>query len=78
MQKDIEEIVSNGIQQVNQQAFDRVIFKDEIEMMQRYFDWKREHARDFIKSIFLDYYVGALLLWDVRKETELEVMQVKF
>jgi deoxyadenosine/deoxycytidine kinase len=31
MRKDIEEIVSNGVQQVNQQAFDRVIFKEEIE-----------------------------------------------
>ena len=31
MRKDIEEIVSNGVQQVNQQAFNRVIFKEEIE-----------------------------------------------
>ena len=31
MRKDIEEIVSNGVQQVNQQAFDRVIFKEGIE-----------------------------------------------
>jgi hypothetical protein len=31
MRKDIEEIVSNGVQQVNQQALDRVIFKEEIE-----------------------------------------------
>ena len=31
MRKDIEEIVSNGVVQVNQQFFDRVIFKDKIE-----------------------------------------------
>ena len=31
MQTDIEEIVSNGVVQVNQQTFDRVIFKDKIE-----------------------------------------------
>ncbi len=30
MRKDIEEIVSNGVQQVDQQVFDRIIFKDEI------------------------------------------------
>jgi hypothetical protein len=47
-----------------------------IPRFQRYFNWKREDVRDFLKSIFLDYYVGALLLWDVRKETELEIMPV--
>jgi hypothetical protein len=31
MRKDIEEVVSNGVQQLNQRAFDRVLFKDEIE-----------------------------------------------
>ena len=30
MRKDIEEIVSNGVQKVDQQVFDRIIFKDEI------------------------------------------------
>lgn len=50
-----------------------------IPKFQRYFDWKREDVRDFLKSIFLNYYVGALLVWDVRKEkeTELDVMPVK-
>jgi len=47
-----------------------------IPRFQRYFDWKKEDVRDFLRSIFLDYYVGALLLWDVRKETELDVMPI--
>jgi len=47
-----------------------------IPRFQRYFDWKKEDIRDFLKSVFLDYYVGALLLWDVRKEVELDVMPV--
>lgn len=29
-----------------------------IPRFQRYFDWKKEDVRDFLKSIFLDYYVG--------------------
>jgi uncharacterized protein DUF262 len=47
-----------------------------IPRFQRYFDWKKEDVRDFFKSIFLDYYVGSLLLWDVRRETELDIMSV--
>lgn len=43
---------------------------------QRYFDWRKEDVRDFLKSIFLNYYVGALLLWDVRREQELDVMAI--
>lgn len=31
MRKDIEGIVSSGVQQVDQQFFDRIIFKDEIQ-----------------------------------------------
>lgn len=47
-----------------------------IPKFQRYFDWKKEHVRDFLRSIFLNYYVGAFLLWDVRKEKELDVMAI--
>ena len=47
-----------------------------IPRFQRYFDWKKEDIKDFLKSVFLDYYVGALLLWDVRKETELDIMPI--
>jgi hypothetical protein len=47
-----------------------------IPRFQRYFDWKKDDVRDFFKSVFLDYYVGSLLLWDVRKETELDIMSV--
>lgn len=48
-----------------------------VPVFQRYFDWKKEDIRDFLKSIFLDYYVGSLLLWDVRKESELDVEAIK-
>ena len=47
-----------------------------IPRFQRYFDWKKEDVRDFLKSIFLDYYVGAFLVWDVRTEIELDIMPV--
>jgi hypothetical protein len=39
MQKDVEKIVSNGIQLINQQNFDKIIFKE-----------KLEKYHDFIKS----------------------------
>ncbi len=44
---------------------------------QRYFDWKKKDVKEFLKSIFSDYYVGALLLWDVEKEPQLDIMPIK-
>jgi hypothetical protein len=44
---------------------------------QRYFDWKKNDVRDFLESIFNDYYVGAFLLWDTSKEPELDVTPIK-
>lgn len=44
---------------------------------QRYFDWRKKHVRDFLESIFNDYYVGAFLLWDTEREPELDVMPIK-
>jgi hypothetical protein len=40
---------------------------------QRYFDWGRNNIRDFLESIFSDFYVGSLLLWDVSKEKSLPI-----
>ena len=48
-----------------------------IPKFQRYFDWKKEDIRDFLQSIFLDYYVGTLLLWDIRRDAELDIMPIK-
>lgn len=48
-----------------------------VPVFQRYFDWKKDDIRDFLKSIFLDYYVGSLLLWDIRKESQLDVEAIK-
>ena len=35
---------------------------------QREFDWEPWDVRDLIKSIFMDYYIGTLLLWEGNKE----------
>ncbi|WP_299100902.1 DUF262 domain-containing protein [uncultured Winogradskyella sp.] len=35
---------------------------------QREFDWQPWDVRDLIKSIFMDYYIGTLLLWEGNKE----------
>ncbi len=35
---------------------------------QREFEWKPWDIRDLIRSIFLDYYIGSLLLWNGTKE----------
>lgn len=43
---------------------------------QRYFDWRKKHVRDFLESIFNDYYVGAFLLWDTEREPELDIMPI--
>src|SRR3989338_6444477 len=32
---------------------------------QRYYDWTKEDVRAFLESIFNDYFVGSLLLWEV-------------
>lgn len=37
---------------------------------QRYFDWRKKHVKEFLKSIFNDYYVGALLVWDVDRDAD--------
>ena len=35
---------------------------------QREFDWHPADVRDLIKSIFMDYYIGTLLLWEGNKD----------
>lgn len=44
---------------------------------QRYFDWNREDVREFLESIFNDYYVGAFLLWESKGDIELDVISIK-
>src|SRR4029077_13991180 len=36
---------------------------------QREFEWKPSDIRELLKSIFLDYYIGSLLLWKGKKTT---------
>lgn len=36
---------------------------------QREFEWEPWDIRDLVRSIFLDYYIGSLLLWKGKKET---------
>ncbi len=35
---------------------------------QREFEWSAKDVRDLMRSIFLDYYIGSLLLWKGKKE----------
>ena len=44
---------------------------------QRYFVWSEEDVKSFMNSIFHGYYVGTLLLWDVKGKEELGVIHVK-
>ncbi len=44
---------------------------------QRYFDWKKDDIKDFLRAIFNDYYVGAFLLWKADKEPEVKVQAIK-
>jgi len=43
---------------------------------QRYFDWTREDLRQFLESIFNDYYIGAFLLWDASDTVELDIIPI--
>jgi len=43
---------------------------------QRYFDWGKDDIREFLESIFNDYYVGAILLWQTDREPELDIMTI--
>ncbi|MCX6844479.1 MAG: DUF262 domain-containing protein [candidate division WOR-3 bacterium] len=36
---------------------------------QREFEWRPWDIRDLMRSIFLDYYIGSLLLWKGKKES---------
>ena len=47
-----------------------------IPRFQRYFNWRKEDIRDFLKSIFLGYYVGSLLLWNVKGKRDLDIMPI--
>ena len=35
---------------------------------QREFEWKPWDIKDLMRSIFLDYYIGSLLLWKGKRE----------
>lgn len=43
---------------------------------QRYFDWKKTDIRDLLESIFRDFYIGSLLLWDVDREIPLKLIPI--
>lgn len=44
---------------------------------QRYFDWKKNNVKEFLESIFNDYYVGSLLLWELDAEPPLDIIPIK-
>ena len=43
---------------------------------QRYYDWDKEDVRAFLESIFRDYFVGSLLLWDVEGEIPIDTFPI--
>ena len=43
---------------------------------QRYFDWKKTDIQDLLKSIFLDNYIGSLLLWRMDKEPPVKLIPI--
>ena len=43
---------------------------------QRYFDWKKTDIRDLLESIFKDYYVGSLLLWESSEDIPLKIIPI--
>ena len=43
---------------------------------QRYYDWDKEDVRAFLESIFKDYFVGSLLLWDVKGDAPVETFPI--
>jgi len=59
------------------ELIDNIEDKWKIPNFQRYFDWKKEDVREFLESIFLDYYVGAFLLWKTEKESPLDLIPIK-
>jgi hypothetical protein len=44
---------------------------------QRYFDWKKDDVKEFLQSVFYDYYVGSLLFWEVGNNLPVETMPIK-
>ena len=44
---------------------------------QRYFDWGKNDIRDLLESIYYDYFVGSLLLWETKDVLELDVINIK-
>jgi len=47
-----------------------------IPSFQRYYDWDEGDVRDFLLSIFMEYYVGSLLLWHPEENQKLKTMPV--
>jgi Protein of unknown function DUF262 len=43
---------------------------------QRYFEWRKRDIKEFLESIFNDYYIGSLLFWQIRGEPQLDIMPI--
>ena len=43
---------------------------------QRYFDWNKTDIRDLLDSVFRDFYIGSLLLWEIDKEPSLKLIPI--
>ena len=43
---------------------------------QRYFDWKKLNIRDLLDSVFRDFYIGSLLLWEAQSDPQLKLIPI--
>ena len=43
---------------------------------QRYYDWDKEDVRAFLESIFNDYFVGSLLLWEIENDVPIATFPI--
>ena len=43
---------------------------------QRYFDWKKTDIRDLLDSVFKDFYIGSLLLWEAGSDPQLKLIPI--
>ena len=43
---------------------------------QRYFDWKKTDIRDLLDSVFKNFYIGSLLLWEADIDPQLKLIPI--
>ncbi len=44
---------------------------------QRYYDWSKNDIRDLLESIFYDYYIGSILIWQIKDTPEIKTTNIE-